>query len=51
MKTALITGQDGYFLAELLLPKDCEVHGIVRAVGGSGGGIPGAFSRGLRAGQ
>lgn len=25
-----ITGQDGSYLAELLLPKDYEVHGIIR---------------------
>ena len=33
MKTALIlgiTGQDGFYLAEILLKKDYEVHGIVR---------------------
>jgi len=33
MKTALITGiigQDGSYLAELLLSKGCEVHGIIR---------------------
>jgi len=33
MKTALvtgITGQDGAYLAELLLSKDYEVHGIIR---------------------
>ena len=33
MKKALITGitgQDGSYLAELLLQKDYEVHGIVR---------------------
>ena len=33
MKKALvtgITGQDGSYLAELLLEKDCEVHGIIR---------------------
>ncbi|MCH7500621.1 MAG: GDP-mannose 4,6-dehydratase [Nitrospinae bacterium] len=33
MKTALITGvtgQAGSYLAELLLEKDCEVHGLVR---------------------
>ena len=32
-KTALITGitgQDGSYLAELLLEKDYEVHGIIR---------------------
>ena len=32
-KTALITGitgQDGSFLAELLLEKNYEVHGIIR---------------------
>ncbi len=27
-----ITGQDGSYLAELLLEKDCEVHGMVRRV-------------------
>ena len=27
-----ITGQDGSYLAELLLAKDYEVHGIVRRV-------------------
>jgi len=27
-----ITGQDGSYLAELLLSKDYEVHGIVRRV-------------------
>lgn len=35
MKTALITGitgQDGSYLAELLLSKGYEVHGIVRRV-------------------
>lgn len=35
MKKALITGitgQDGSYLAELLLEKGCEVHGIVRRV-------------------
>src|ERR1700756_3899852 len=35
MKKALITGitgQDGSYLAELLLEKDYEVHGIVRRV-------------------
>lgn len=35
MKTALITGitgQDGSYLAELLLDKDYEVHGLVRRV-------------------
>ncbi|GAG89828.1 unnamed protein product, partial [marine sediment metagenome] len=33
MKKALITGitgQDGSYLAELLLSKDYEVHGIIR---------------------
>ena len=33
MKTAFvtgITGQDGYYLAKLLLEKDYEVHGTVR---------------------
>ncbi len=33
MKRALITGitgQDGSYLAELLIDKDAEVHGIVR---------------------
>lgn len=33
MKRVLITGitaQDGYYLAELLLDKGCEVHGIIR---------------------
>lgn len=36
-KTALITGisgQDGSYLAELLLAKDYEVHGIVRRSSG-----------------
>lgn len=35
MKTALITGitgQDGSYLAELLLEKDYEVHGVIRRV-------------------
>ena len=35
MKTALvtgITGQDGSYLAELLLDKGYEVHGIIRRV-------------------
>ena len=30
MKVALITGQDGSFLAEFLLEKKYEVHGIIR---------------------
>ena len=33
MKTALIsgiTGQDGYFLSQLLLEKGYDVHGIIR---------------------
>jgi GDP-D-mannose dehydratase len=30
MKKALITGQDGSYLAELLLEKGYEVHGIKR---------------------
>jgi len=33
MKKAMatgITGQDGSHLAELLLSKDCEVHGLIR---------------------
>lgn len=36
LKTALITGitgQDGTYLAELLLEKDYEVHGLIRRVG------------------
>jgi GDPmannose 4,6-dehydratase len=36
MKRALITGitgQDGSYLAEPLLSKDYEMHGIIRAVG------------------
>ena len=32
MKTALITGQDGAYLAELLLSKGHLVHGIKRQV-------------------
>lgn len=31
-KRALITGQDGSYLAELLLSKGYEVHGMVRRV-------------------
>ena len=27
-----ITGQDGSYLAELLLEKDCEVHGLIRRI-------------------
>ena len=30
MKKALITGQDGSYLADLLLKKGYEVHGIIR---------------------
>jgi len=29
-KKALITGQDGSYLAEFLLDKEYEVHGIIR---------------------
>jgi len=32
MKEALITGQDGSYLAEFLIQKGYEVHGIIRAV-------------------
>jgi GDPmannose 4,6-dehydratase len=30
MKIALITGQDGSYLAEFLLEKGYEVHGVLR---------------------
>ena len=41
-----ITGQDGSYLAELLLSKDYEVHGIIRRSSSFNTGTPGSSVHG-----